>query len=484
VPDDKKPDDKPKGHPPRPERSSSAPMTTTIGGRELAITASAATLNLKDDRGEDRASVFLTAYTLDGADPATRPVTFCFNGGPGSSSVWLHFGAFGPRRVDVPDALSAPPPPYRVVDNAFGLLDVSDLVFIDPVGTGFSRVVGETAADAFQSVEDDASSVGEAIERWLGRHGRWSSPKFLAGESYGTTRGAALAKHLHDRGIALNGLVLVSIALNFQTFVSEPGNDLPDILYLPALAAVAWYHGRLAGDWPSRDALIAEVKSFALDIYAPALLRGSGLDPATKRDVAAMVARYTGLPASAIEQRNLRVEYLWFCKQVLGVPGRAVGRLDARYLGDDSDPHAPQMQRDVSYDAILAPFASAVNDQLRRTLAWTTDDPYHVLSTKVNEGWRWRHGKRLGYINVTEDLRAAMLGNPHLKVMFANGIYDLATPFSAAEFTADHLGVEPALRRNVRLTYYEAGHMMYLHPPSLAKLKADLAAFYADAIPG
>ena len=467
------------GHPARPEKVVQTQHSTTIAGKELAYTATAGTLNLKDDRGEDRASVFYVSYTVD--DGGNRPVTFCFNGGPGSSSVWLQLGCLGPRRADIPDTLASPPPPYRLVDNPHGVLDRTDLVFIDPVGTGFSRPVGKTEDKDFHGVKEDVESVGEFIRRWISRNDRWNSAKFVAGESYGTTRAAGLAAYLQDEGVALNGLVLLSLALNFQTFIFEAGNDLPYVLYLPTYAATAWYHDALPSRPDDRDRWLAEVRRFAVREYAPALLQGAGLDAAERDRLAARLAEYTGLPADEIARRNLRIEYLWFARNVLGQGRQTVGRLDSRYVGPDTDPYGQRSARDPSYDAALAPYSALCNDHLRRTLQWESDDEYMVLSMKVNEGWKWQHGDRLGYVNVTEDLRRALISNPHLQVLFVNGIYDLATPFFAAEYTADHLGVDPALRNNVRLTYYDAGHMMYFHPPSLEKLRADLVEFYASA---
>lgn len=468
-----------KKNPPRPERAVPSRHTMMAGPHPLPYTATAGTLNLKDDKGEDRASVFYVSYVLDGVeDASTRPVTFCFNGGPGSSSVWLQLGAFGPRRVDMPDTLTCPPPPYRMVDNEHGLLELTDLVFIDPVGTGFSRAAGEADAKDFHGVKEDVESVGEFITRWISRNNRWNSAKYLAGESYGTTRAGGLSLYLHERGVFVNGLVLVSVALNFQTFIFEAGNDLPYALYLPSYAATAWYHDRLPVRPHNRDLWLREVREFALAEYMPALLRGAALDPALRARLAQKLASYTGLDAAEIERRNLRIPYLWFCRQLLGAGPRTVGRLDARYVGDDLDPYGQDLQRDPSYDAALGPYTGLINDHLRRSLGWISDEPYEVLSGKVHEGWKWAHGKRMGYVNMTDDLRQALIANPHLRVLMANGLYDLATPFFAAEYTADHLGVEPQLQKNVSLTYYEAGHMMYFHPPSLAQLKADLTAFY------
>ncbi len=451
----------------RPERSASVELQTVHG----PCLVRASTLNLKNAKGEDTASVFSVSYCAPDADPATRPVTFCFNGGPGSSAVWLQFGALGPLRVDLPDAVAARPSGNALVDNPEGLFDQSDLVFIDPVGTGFSRPAGETEAKAFHTVDDDQRSVGEFIWRWLSREGRWASPKYLAGESYGTTRAGALALHLQEKGVALEGLVLISLALNFQTFVEEAGNDLPYILYLPSLAAVAAYHGKVEA--PDLEA----VRRFALDRYAPALLRGAGLAAEERDALAEELASLTSLPAAEIARRNLRIPYLWFCRQLLG-DGRNVGRLDARYIGHDPDRHGPILTADPSYDAPLGAYTVAANDFLRRRVGFTEEAPYEVLSMAVNEGWSWMHGKRLGYVNTTEDLRKAMVSNPHLRVFVGSGIYDLATPFFASEYTVDHLGVPAELRAQVVLHDYEAGHMMYFHPPSRAALRRDLVAFY------
>ncbi len=479
--DEKPTDEKKKDAPKREERT----VSTTLEGPHGSYTVTASTLNLKDDKGEDRASVFSVAYVLDGVDdPAARPVTFCFNGGPGSSAVWLQFGAFGPKRVDIPDTLVARPAPNALVDNPHGLLDLTDLVFIDPVGTGFSRPAGENEGKAFQSVASDAESVGEFVWRWLSRHDRWQSPKFLAGESYGTTRAGALAGYLQENGVALNGLVLLSLAMNFQTFIEEAGNDLPHVLYLPSFTATAWYHGRLPNPPEALEPLLEEVRAFAIEELAPALHLGARLPERRRRALARKMARYTGLPAAEIERRNLRVEYLYFARTLLGAGPNTVGRLDSRYVGPDLDPYGQRQTRDPGYDAALPAYTAAANDFLRRTVGWDSTDPYRVLSMEVNEGWSWQHGKRLGYVNTTEELRQALFANPHLKVLFANGLFDLATPFFAAEYTADHLGVPEEIRQNVSLTYYEAGHMMYFHPPSLAKLKADVAAFYEDALGG
>jgi len=468
---------------PEPTPAATTRHRTTIDGRTLAYTATAGTLRLRAPDGSPRADMFYVAFTADDIDDAsTRPITFAFNGGPGSSSVWLQLGALGPRRVDMPDTLTPPPPPYRLVDNAFGLLDQTDLVFIDPIATGFSRPI-EGDGKAFFNVEGDIEAVAEFIWRYLTRAQRWNSPRFLAGESYGTTRAVGLARRLQDRGIVLNGLVLLSLALDFQTFLFEVGNELPYVLYLPSYAAVAWYHERLADRPDDLHAFLEEVRTFAIEQYAPALLRGASLAPERRRAVAEQLAAYTGLDADTIERLDLRVEYLRFAKSLLGRPGHTVGRLDARYTGPDLDRDHRQLQRDPSYDAPVGVFTALINDYLRRVLRYEADTGYAVLSREVNRGWDWADKARMGHPSVADDLRLTLVANPHLRVIVLNGLYDLATPFFAAEYTVDHLGLEPEQRANIDLTYYEAGHMMYFHPPSLKAMRADLVRFYAQAAP-
>ncbi len=473
----------PKKNAPRPERTVRTQHNFEAGDRRFQYTATAGTLNLRDPKDEDTASLFYVAYTLDDVpDPTHRPVTFCFNGGPGSSSVWLQFGALGPKRVDIPDAVAVPPPPYLLIDNPQGILDRTDLVFLDPVGTGFSRAQGETEGKAFHSVADDAKSVARFIEQYLTRYQRWNAPRFLAGESYGTTRAAAVAWQLQERGVALNGLALLSLALNFKTFFFEPDNHLAHIMFLPSYAAVAWYHGRLAKQPHTLAALLGEARRFALDVYAPALMRGHGLDPARRTEVAAGLARLTGLDAAEIERRGLRLDYLWVAKQMLGAGRETVGRLDGRYRGPDDD-HGDRMKRDPSFDAPYGAFTAAANDHLRRTLRWDGDDAYEVISVEVNQSWEWAQKGKMGYPDTAGDLARTMLANPHLKVLIGCGVFDLATPFMAAEYTADRLDVPADLRAHVTVTHYEAGHMMYFHEPSRVQLRADLAAFYDAAAP-
>lgn len=467
----------PKKRPIPPERTEVTVHRTHLGGRALAYTATAGTVHLKMGQEEPQAALFYVAYTVD-SDEAERPVTFTFNGGPGSSAVWLHLGTFGPRRVEMPDPHLPPPPPYSLVDNADGLLDATDLVFIDPIGTGFSRAVGEGEDKAFHGVKEDVDSVAEFIQAWLQRTGRWNAPRYLAGESYGTTRAAALAQALQEKGLMLNGLILVSPALSFQTFVFEPGNDLPYLTFLPSYAATAWYHDRLPKRPPALEPFLAEVRRFTEDSYAPALMRGSSITAPEADRMARALYRYTGIPVETWRTTDLRVADMHFSKLLLGRPGWTVGRLDSRFLGPDTAPLAHKSERDASYDGPAGPYTALINHYIRRTLGFDPPEPYRVFSMEVNEGWKWNTGKYAGHPDVTDALRKAMTTNPHLRVLVANGYYDLATPFYATEYSLAHLGLDASLRGNVQVFSYEGGHMMYLHAPSRAKLRADLVPFF------
>ncbi|HTR96518.1 MAG TPA: hypothetical protein VMH61_01335 [Candidatus Acidoferrales bacterium] len=467
-----------------------------VGGRELRYTATTGTIVLREEsekKGEQegvsegekpRATVFFTAYTLENAgDVAKRPITFSFNGGPGSSSVWLHLGALGPRRVVMGDADRLTPPPYALADNEHTLLELSDLVFIDPVSTGYSRPVTGEKAREFHNFKKDIESVGDFIRLYTSRYRRWPSPKFLIGESYGTTRAAGLSGYLQERhGLYLNGIMLVSSVLDFQTLFFLPTNDLPCVVYLPSYAATAWYHRRLAPEL-QRDlaATLREVAAFAEGEYATALLRGDALPADERRAIAARVARYTGLTSEYVERANLRVEIMRFCKELMRGERRTVGRLDSRFVGIDRDAAGETFGHDPSMSAIMGPYTATFNDYVRGELGFESDLPYEILSFRTNEAWKFQeHENR--FVDVSETLRNAMTTNPFLKVFVANGYFDLATPYFATEYTFRHLGLEPSLQPNVTMAWYEAGHMMYVHPPSLAKLKADLAAFLAASL--
>ena len=460
-----------------------------IGRKQIAYTVTCGTIVMKEEAEKEgksegekaRAKVFFIAYTLDDvADKAARPVTFSFNGGPGSSSVWLHLGVLGPRRVALDDEGYGSEPPGRLVPNEFSLLDVSDLVFIDPVGTGFSRMVEGEKVKEYHEYKRDLESVGEFIRLWISRYGRWASPKYLIGESYGTTRASGLSGHLLERyGIYLNGVMLVSCALDFQLLRFGHANDLPSVLFLPTYAAAAWFHKRLPADLQKKPLakLIAEVEAFAADEYSSALFQGASLPAKARKDIVARVARYTGLSPDYVERTDLRIEIFRFCKELLRDEGRTVGRLDARYTGFDRDSAGEEFEFDPAIVEILGPYSAAMNDYVRTDLKFEADLPYEVIKPFYVD-WGWKdYANR--YAAVGETLRKAMSMNPRMRVLVASGYYDFATPHFAADYSLDHLGLAPELRKNISVTYYEAGHMMYVHKPSLAKLAAELRRFVA-----
>ncbi len=478
--------DKPKDEKKAPpeEKVSQTKHTIRLGGQEIKYTATAGTILLKTEEGTPKASIFYIAYTKDDvADASQRPVTFTFNGGPGSSSVWLHLGAFGPRRVQMGDAGALLPPPYRLVDNESSLLDVSDLVFIDPVSTGYSRAVPGEPPKQFFGVEEDVQSVGDFIRLYTTRYKRWSSPKFLAGESYGTTRAAGLSGYLQQRyGMYLNGIVLISSILNFETAAFDPGNDLPYILYLPTYTAIAWYHKKLPPELQGDLAkTVAESEKFARGEYADALMTGDVLLETQRTAIAQKLARLTGLSQQYVLQSNLRVPIFRFTKELLRAERRTVGRIDGRFTGIDHDGAGDRPDYDPSLSAITGPYSGALNDYVRADLRFESDLPYEILTGRVRP-WNYAPYENR-YVNVAETLRGAMTQNPFLHVFVAKGYYDLATPFYAADYTFDHLGIDPTLRPHLNGAYYESGHMMYAHMPSLQKLKQDVAQFIRSSIP-
>ncbi|MGZ5473758.1 MAG: S10 family peptidase [Thermoanaerobaculia bacterium] len=465
------------------DQISTTQHTVRVGDEIVRYTARAGTIILKNDDGEPRASFFHVAYTKDGADPATRPVIFTFNGGPGSSSVWLHMGAFGPKRVAYKDDEGhAAPPPYRMVDNEGTLLDVADLVFLDPVTTGFSRAIPISDAKKFHGFEADVESIGEVIRLWTTRNARWSSPKFLAGESYGTTRAAGLAGWLHDQGFYLNGVMLISSILNFGTARFDSGNDLAYILFLATYTATAWYHKRLPAELQNGtlESAVAESEAFALGEYTTALMKGDRATEAERRSVAEKLARLTGLTARYIESTNLRINIHRFDKELLREQRRTVGRLDSRFIGIDRDAAGEDPEKDPSYAAIYGEYTAVMNDWVRRGLKFETDLPYEILTGKVRPWSFERYQNR--YLDVSETLRAAMAQNPDLKVWVANGYYDLATPFAATHYTFARMQIDPTLRGNVTMTYYAGGHMMYIDRAAHRKMREDAAAFIRGAV--
>lgn len=466
------------------ERTSVTQHSVEIGGRTIDYTATAGLITLFEEDGKEKARVFYIAYTKDGVDnPADRPLTFSFNGGPGSSSVWLHLGTFGPRRVVMGDAGSLTGPPYGLTDNEHSILDLTDLVFIDPVTTGYSRALPGESDKQFHGLDEDIEAVAEVIRLYVTRAGRWGSPKFLAGESYGTTRAAGLASHLQQRhGMFLNGLVLVSSVLDFSTIRFRTGHDLPHILFLPSFAATAHYHGRLDAGLQAMEleALLDEVEAFAVEEYAPALLKGVSAPAEERRRIAERVARYTGVPAENVEANNLRLEIFRFTKDLMRDERRTVGRLDSRFLGIDRDAGGERWEYDPSLSAIMGPYTAALNAYVRGELGFESEMPYEILTGRVHP-WSYERFEN-AFVQTAEPLRSAMTQNPHLRVFVANGYYDLATPYFATEHTFNNLMLDETLRDNVEMDYYPAGHMMYVHLPSLEKLKRDIADFYGATL--
>jgi carboxypeptidase C (cathepsin A) len=453
-----------------------------VGGQDIRYTVTAGTLILRDEEGKPHASIYFTSYTRDGVkDLGARPITYAYNGGPGSSSVWLHLGAFGPRRVALEDEGWAPAPPYHLVDNNESLLDITDLVFIDPVTTGYSRAIPGKDAKNFYGLEEDADAVAEFIRLYTVRFGRWPSPKFLAGESYGTTRSARLSNLLQQKhGIYLNGIVLLSSILNFQTADFAAGNDLPYTLFLPTYTATAWYHKKLPPDLQAAglQKAVEESKRFAAGEYTLALTQGNTLSPEQRNDVAAKVARYTGLSPEFVKEANLRPDIQAFDKELLRDQRLTVGRLDSRFKGRDRSARGERPEFDPSNAAITGPFTAVLNDYVRKDLGFKSDLPYEILTDRVRP---WNFGRGNQYVNVAEDLRIAMSHNPALKVFVACGYYDLATPLFAAEYTFHHIGYEPDYAQRIHLHYYEAGHMMYIRKADHEQLKKAIAAFYEAA---
>ena len=452
----------------------------TIAYRCLAAPA---TVPMKVGDAEHEAEIFSFSYLAetpgDSGDPASRPVLFCFNGGPGSASLWLHMGVMGPRRVLLPDAELAGAGPHPVIDNDRCPLDLADLVFIDPPGTGWSKVLGEAKpADAW-GIDADARIIGEFIKSWLTRHKRWGSPRFMLGESYGTTRAVAVAHTLMGRlsGVAFNGIALVSAILDFHTARFEPGNVLPDVCWLPTYALTALHHGRVQPKPESREQFLDEIRRFAILEYLPALAAGSRLAEDTQRRVLRQLSRFTGLSQAWLLRARLRIEPGRFRKELLRERGQVVGRFDGRYLGTDHDAAGELPDADPSSYAIESGFVAAVNDVLGRELKCDDQPPYTAFNRDALTKWDW-HGPKKddqprwpGYPNVAPRLGELLRQNPGLRVWIANGYYDMATPFYAVETTVAGNGVDTA---RVRMTYYDAGHMMYLHPPSFGRLMDDL----------
>ncbi len=437
------------------------------------------------DEPKQKAKVFYIAYTRTdaGNDPSKRPITFSFNGGPGSASVWLHMGALGPRRTELTDRGEAPLPPYHLVDNEATWLDSTDLVFIDPVSTGYSRSAAGEDPRQFHGFKEDLASVGDFIRVYTSRNTRWASPKFIIGESYGTTRAAGLSDYLQDHyGFYVNGIILVSSILDFSTARFAPGNDRPYPLFLPTYTAAAWYHKKLPQDLqnkPLTDAL-KESENFASNQYVLALMKGDQLDDNQRKELANNLARFTGLPAETIGQWNFRIPARRFFFDLLKDKNRSIGRYDARFTGIRYEPGTEDYDFDPSYEAVLGPCSATLNDYVRRELKFESDLPYEMIADV--RPWSFAKVAENQYLDVADDLRKAMSRNPYLKLWVCCGYYDLATPYYAAENVLHGMQLDPTIRDNLRITFYEAGHMIYINHPSLLQFRKDADAFMQDAL--
>ncbi len=467
------------------EDSSLTDHTVRIGGALVPYRARAATMLLTDDKDEPIGSLYYTAYTRsDVKDVSRRPIAFVYNGGPGSASAWLHMGAFGPRRVVTTDAAPTPPPPYQVVDNANSLLDVTDLVFIDPIGTGFSKPVGKGTGKDFWGVDEDARSLEQFITKYVNRYGRWNSPKYLLGESYGTTRSAVLVNRLQQReGMDFNGVVLISSVLDFETLTFSAGHDISYVVYLPSYAATAVYQQAIPKP-ADLKAFLEEVRRYAAGPYAAALAKGNALTADERTAVAKQLAAYTGLSQDYLLKANLRVTLGQFRAELQRAQGKSTGRLDARFSGPMIDLLAENAPGDPQSAAVTGAFTAAINSYLRDELKYGGDRRYAVSG---NVEWKWERENQRGWAQATyvgSDLAQALTNNVNLHVEIENGLYDLATPFMATEYTVSHLDVPPAVKDHVTLKYYEAGHMMYLLEPALTQLKGNIAGFITATSPG
>ncbi|MHA7871012.1 MAG: S10 family peptidase [Hyphococcus sp.] len=453
----------------------------TANGSAVSYKVIAAETFIENDKGEPAAAIFSTSYIADGfSDPRERPVAFIFNGGPGSASLWLHMGVFGPKRVRLPsDPDDDGAAPYDLIENPESLIDVADMVFIDPVGTGWSRTLGDATTDDYWGVTEDAASVREFIRRWLVEHKRWNSPKYLIGESYGTTRSGALLEALESgwTDIAINGIVLISTVLNFGLDATDAGNDVGYIGLMPSYAATAWYHGKVDQTaWDGDlERFLAAARAFATDEYMPALLKGQLMSTAERDAVAAKLAAFIGLSETYVQRSHLRVPLRRFMRELLRDEGLAVGRLDARFTGAEADGVGENPEYDPSAYGIDAAYTAGILDYFSRDLGVDIDDPYTTLGGV--RAWNWNAGGAGGensYVNVAPWVERAMRQNKDLRVLAANGYYDLATPFFGTEMTLAQPGFD---RSRLTLTYYEAGHMMYIHQPSLEALAEDVRAF-------
>ena len=467
--------------------------SVTVAGRTIGYTATPGTLTIRDDDGEAVASMFYVAYVADRAKGAApRPVTFAYNGGPGSSSMWLHMGSIGPVHVETPTADTTAPAPYRITNNPETMLDKTDIIFLDAIGTGLSRPIGKSKGPEFWGVDQDIDAFARGIMRYLTITDRWDSPKFLFGESYGTLRSAGLAYALQQRGVQMNGVVLLSSILNYG--VRQPGFDQIYLTYLPSYAATAWYHNRLANKPAALEPFLAEVRQWTTGPYASALAKGSDLSDEERNAIAQQMSAYTGLSVKYLLDADLRIELSRFRKELMRDSKRTVGRLDSRFVGIDVDAAGESPEYDTTDTSISGPYIGALNKYLFGTLGYQTKLSYRPnYYAKIGGGkWDQSHrapggrqgGASMALADTALDLSAAMRQNPHLKVLSLNGYYDMATPFFGAEYDLKHMQIDPSLRQNLNFHYYESGHMVYINPAVTAQFKQDLDAFYDSATHG
>ncbi|HEY3285834.1 MAG TPA: hypothetical protein VGJ96_01795 [Gemmatimonadaceae bacterium] len=466
------------------EEISAVTRHTLRGAGDFRYTATAAMMPIRNPQGgETEGNIFFVAYTKDGAEPSTRPIAFIFNGGPGSATVWLHMGAFGPKVVKLNPDGTNPPPPASYVDNPNTLLDQADLVFLDPVGTGFSRATSAANGPKFWGLDEDMRSVAEFIRLYLTRNGRWTSPKFIAGESYGTTRAAHLAGYLTDNGIALNGVILLSAVLNFENSRPSRGNDIAYVGFFPSFAMTAYYHKRVAPDLQrlSLEEFARQAEQFASGEYAAALMKGDALPAAEKQAVVSKIARFTGMTEQLVNDADLRLELGRFSVELLRDQRRMSGRLDSRLTAYMQDPLGGRTNFDPSDASIRNSFTPVLNDYVRRELNFKSDDLYYILGGGVGR-WRYDEGT---FPNVVPSLERAFAKNPDMHLYVAMGYYDMATPYWAVQYTLDHMTVENSVRRNrIQVEHFTAGHMMYIDAASMKKLRAGLRTFIDASVPG
>ena len=494
---------KPSPAPPEEPKLTVTQHSVVIGGKTISYKATVGYLLLKQEAGDTHpakpddadkkppggdgqkddlkpwAKIFFIAYTRDGMDPATRPVTFAFNGGPGAASVWLHLGALGPRRVKLTGTGDGPSaPPYSLVDNESSWLDDTDLVFIDPVSTGYSRPAAGESAQAFHGYEADIKSVAEFIRLYITRNREWPAPKFIIGESYGGARAGGLSAYLQNHlNIYVNGVIIVSGLLNAQTIDANPGNDLPYSLFLPGYAATAWYHKKLPPEQQARSAeeVRKEAEEFAAREYPLALMQGNALPEAAQKEIAAKMSALTGLPVDLILRYHLRIPAGVFRDELLKADNRVLGRFDSRVTGIGYDPDGNYF--DPSFEAVKGAFTATINDYLRNDLKFETDVPYETLAPIS-----WNSGSENRYLEVEQALSGAMSQNPSMKVWVTAGYYDMAIAYSATQYAVRQLLVDPALRPNLSLTLYEGGHMMYNNAPARKQFKADFETFLENTL--